>query len=163
MAEPLERALGRRLRGARKVAVVGVGDELQASDRLGILAARDVEGLRLPGVKVFLAGTTPESFTAPIRRYRPERILLLDAADMGERPGSVAVVAPGRVAGARLSTHALPLTVVIEYLEETTGAAVILVGIQPDLSAEGSLPTSAEKAGLTRLMGILQRLLHDRV
>lgn len=147
-----ESRLRERLQGADRVAVVGVGDELNVHDRLGMIAAREIEGLHLENLRVFYAGTVPESVTGPIRRYRPDAVLLLDAADMGARPGSVAFVRPEDIRASLLSTHALPLSVVMEFLEKDTGARVMLIGIQPDLSAQGFLPAGAEQAGLTRLL-----------
>jgi len=147
-----EQRLRRRLRGAKRVAVVGIGDELAPHDRLGMLAAREVEGLHLPNVKVFMAGTVPESVTGPVRRYRPDHVLLLDAADMGARPGTVAIVKAGEVQASLLSTHALPLSVVMEFLAKDTKAAVTLVGIQPNTAHHGETPCSQEQAGLTRLL-----------
>ncbi len=150
--EGFEINLRRRLRGARRVAVVGIGDELSVHDRLGMLAAKEIEGLHLENLRVFLAGTVPESITGPIRRYRPDTIVLVDAADMGARPGTVALLEPEQVRASLLSTHALPLSVVMEFLEKDTGARALLVGIQPDLGAQGFAPAGAEQAGLTRLL-----------
>ena len=144
--------LRRRLMHAKRVAVVGVGDELNVHDRLGMLAAREIEGLHLENLQVFYAGTVPESVTGPIRRYRPDTVVLLDAADMGARPGTVALLEPQEIRASLLSTHALPLSVVMEFLEKDAGARVILVGIQPDLGAQGFAPARAEQAGLTRLL-----------
>lgn len=147
-----EARLRRRLQGAKRIAVVGIGDELNVHDRLGILAAREIEGLHLENLRVFYAGTVPESVTGPIRRYKPDAVVLLDAADMGARPGSVALVQPDEIRANLLSTHALPLSVVMEFLAKDTGARVLLIGIQPDLAATGFSPASAEQAGLTRLL-----------
>jgi len=155
----LEQVLGRELAGARRVAIVGIGDELSRHDRLGILAARDVEALHLPAVQVFLAGTLPESFTGPIRRSKPDHVILLDAADMGARPGTVAVIGAQHIRGSRLSTHALPLSLVIKYLESDVGTRVSLVGIQPDLAANAAAPTAAEIAGVTHVVATLHRVL----
>ncbi len=147
-----EARLRGRLQGARRVAFVGVGDELNVHDRLGVLAANEVGGLHLANVRVFHAGTVPESVTGPIRRYKPDAVILLDAADMGLRPGSVAIVQPKEIQASLLSTHALPLSVVMEFLAKDTRARVLLIGIQPDLAAQGFTPSSAEQAGLTRLL-----------
>ena len=147
-----ETRLRRRLRGAKRVAVVGVGDELNAHDRLGVLAAKEIEGLHLENVRVFHAGTVPESVTGPVRRYRPDAIVLMDAADMGARPGTVAMVEPEQIHASLLTTHALPLSVVMEFLEKDTGARATLIGIQPDLKAQGFAPAGSEQAGLTRLL-----------
>ncbi len=156
-----EGRLRRRLQGAHRIAVVGVGDELNVHDRLGMLAAKEVEGLHLDNLRVFFAGTVPESVTGPIRRFRPDAVVLLDAADMGVRPGSVAIVRPEEVQANLLSTHALPLSVVMEFLAKDTGAKVLLVGIQPDLTAQGFVPAASEQAGLTRLLVSLFRILGE--
>lgn len=158
-APSFEVAFARRLRGARRVAVVGIGDELKRDDRLGTLAAQAVEALRLPNVAVFLAGTVPESFSAPIRRSRADHVVLLDAADMGRKPGTLAVINEGRVSAVRLSTHALPLTVFMEYVRTTAKAKVTLVGIQPDLSSAAVEPTKEERAGLARAAKAVKSLL----
>ena len=148
----LETRLRRFLQGTKRVAFVGVGDELNVHDRLGMLAAREIDGLHLEGIRVFLAGTVPESVTGPIRRYKPGAIVLLDAADMETRPGTVAFVDPKQIRASLLTTHALPLSVVMEFLEEDTGARALLLGIQPELSAAEETPTAAEQAGLTRIL-----------
>jgi len=157
----LEGELRERLGGAARVAIVGIGDELQVHDRLGILAGREIEALHLPGARVFLAGTVPEAVTGPIRRFHPEHILLLDAADLGERPGTVAVIGPERVVMRAPSTHSLPLSVVIRYLEESLRVPVTLIGIQPDLASDAAdlTATAAEEAGLARIVGCMQSCL----
>jgi Ni,Fe-hydrogenase maturation factor len=82
---------------------------------------------------------------------------------MGTRPGTVAILSSGDVQGARLSTHALPLTVLIAYLEETMGVPATLVGIQPDLEAKGPSLTAAEQAAVARVVCAFQRLLGPRL
>jgi hydrogenase 3 maturation protease len=121
-----------RLKDARRIAVVGVGDELQPFDRLGMDAAKKIDQVHLSDVGVFFAGTVPESITGPLRRFRPDHTLFLDAADMGARPGTIAVIDPERIQVSLFSTHALPLSVVMDYVEREIGTGVTLIGIQPD-------------------------------
>ena len=125
-------ALGCRLQGARRIAVVGIGDELSPLDCLGMKTAREIEEMCLPGVKVVLAGLLPESMTGPLRLFRPDVVLFLDAAEMGVRPGTIAIVEPGAIMAALFSVHVLPLSVVMEFVERDLGTEVILLGIQPD-------------------------------
>ena len=132
--DPVFDTLQHRIKNARRLAIVGIGDELIPPDRLGMYAAREIEKQQLPGVEVFLAGTVPESITGPLRRYQPDHVLFLDAADMGARPGTIAVIEPEQIQASLVSTHVLPLSVVMEYVERETGAGVTLLGIQPDLS-----------------------------
>lgn len=148
----LESCLRRRLLGVKRLAVVGVGDEMNVHDRLGMLAAKEIDGLHLENVAVFYAGTVPETVTAPVRRFKPDAVLFLDAADLGARPGTVACVEPGDIAARLLSTHSLPLSVVMGFVEKETGARATLVGIQPDLAAQTFTPSGPEQAGLTRLL-----------
>jgi hydrogenase 3 maturation protease len=129
--DPAFAALRERLKGTRTLAVVGIGDELSRADRPGMAAAEEIQRQDLPGVRVFLAGTIPENITGPLRRYQPDHVLLLDAAEMGERPGTISVIAPGQVRARLFSTHALPLPVVMDYIERDIGAPVTLLGIQP--------------------------------
>ena len=131
-AGAFEAELARRLGGATRIAVLGIGDDLNPRDRVGIVAALFLHALEVPEVTCYLTGTMPENFTGALRELGPSHVLMIDAADLGEAPGSVGIIHPARVRGQRFSTHAMPLTLVIEYIEEEVGAEVILVGIQPD-------------------------------
>lgn len=150
-----------RLAGARRIAVVGIGDELSPVDRPGVLAARRIEALHLPGTRVFLAGTVPESMTGPVKSFRPDHIILLDAAEMGRPPGTVAVLDPGTVRASLFSSHALPLPVVMDYLKTETGATVILLGIQPDLTKVHDDLPAAEDDLVAGAMKDLARVLQN--
>lgn len=154
-----ERRLRARLGKVKRLAVVGVGDELSPHDRLGMLAAKEIDGLHLPAVKVFLAGTVPESVTGPVRRYKPDHTVLLDAADMATRPGTVAIVKADEIQARLFSTHALPLSLVMEFLAKDTKAPVTLIGIQPDTRCHGDSPSALEEAGLTRLLVTVHRIV----
>ncbi len=153
--ERFEEAFVRSLSGATRIAILGIGDDLNPLDRPGIVAAILIHELERPNVHVFLAGTMPENFTGGLRALRPTHVLMIDAAEMGMPPGSLGIVHPGQVRGQRFSTHAMPLTLVIEYLETDLGATVVLVGVQPDAAA----PTDETGAALSpAVMDGLQRL-----
>ncbi len=160
--DAFERKLRRHLKGASCVAVLGVGDEAHPRDRLGIAAARRVKALRLKGVHVFLTGIAPESFTGPVRRLKPDVVLILDAADWGARPGSLAVLEPSRLAARLLSTHSLPLAVLVKYLRNSVRVEAVVVGIQPSLRSRERGPTRAEASACARLARTVQRALAPR-
>lgn len=151
--------LRQRLGGAHRVAVVGIGDRLLPFDRLGMLAAEAIEDLRLPGVRVFLAGTVPESMTGPIRRFEPEHVLFIDAAEMGAPPGTVSIVEPEGIHATLFSSHVLPLSLVMEFLEKDAHTRVTLIGIEPDTHSRDSEPTPGEQEGLEHLLGAVNRVL----
>lgn len=159
--DPVFPDLRRRLEGTSLLAVVGIGDELSPSDRLGMTAAREIERQGIPGVHVFLAGTVPENITGPLRRYRPDHVILLDAAEMGKRPGTIAPVEPGQVRVGLFSTHALPLPVVMEYIERDIGIPVMLLGLQPETSSPGNSLSDTDRRYFEENLRQVSEVLRD--
>lgn len=117
-----------------RVAVVGVGNELNGDDAVGVAVLRALQAaLPQPPAHLLLleGGLAPENFTGPLRRFAPDAVLLVDAANMGERPGSVRLVDLNLVDGMSGSTHTLPPTVLAEFLLVELHCQVLLLGIQP--------------------------------
>jgi hydrogenase 3 maturation protease len=160
--DPIFPDLRRRLRGTRLLAVVGIGDELSPSDRLGMTAAREIDHQGIPGVQVFLAGTVPENITGPLRKYRPDHVLFLDAAEMGERPGTFTRIEPGQVSAGLISTHALPLPVVMEYIERDIGIPVTLLGIQPETRSPGTILSDTDRGYFEENLRQVSEVLQNR-
>jgi hydrogenase 3 maturation protease len=156
-----EDSLALHLGGATRLAVLGIGDDLDPRDRPGILAALLVHELGVPNVTVFLTGTMPENYTGALRSLRPSHVLLIDAAEMGRPPGSLGLIHPENVRGQRFSTHAMPLTLVIGYLERELRAKTVLLGVQPDpMPPTASVETSlspAVQSGLFQLRAAFDR------
>ena len=123
--------LRQKLAGATRIAIIGIGDEVSPVDWPGMFVAREIAAMKIPGTRVFLAETVPETMTGPVRVFRPDHILIFDAAEMGCPPGTVDIIEPSTIDAGTFSTHALPLSVVMTYLKHETGATVILLGIQP--------------------------------
>ncbi len=71
-----------------RTAILGIGQELRGDDALGLEIARRLQK-KLSGredVLILLAGPAPENFTGALRRFAPQRVILVDAALMGEPP-----------------------------------------------------------------------------
>lgn len=116
-----------------RTALVGIGNELNGDDAVGILAVRALRA-RLgdqPHLLLVEGGLAPENFTGPLRRFAPEWVILIDAAEMGCEPGAVAWVDWRQVDGLSASTHSLPPTVLGQYLMAELGCQLGLIGIQP--------------------------------
>lgn len=82
-------------------------------------------------IAVFDGRTVPENYTGAIRRENPSHIILIDAACMGETPGFIRTIDKNQISKYHLSTHAMPLSFLIKYLEQSTEAKIILIGIEP--------------------------------
>jgi len=115
------------------VAVLGIGNELNGDDAAGVLAARALKAAWAQDENrlVIEAGLAPENYTGPLRRFQPDLVLLVDAAEMGQPPGTLAWADWGEAGGWSGSTHTLPPNVLARFLVEELGCRVILVGIQP--------------------------------
>jgi hydrogenase 3 maturation protease len=134
----------------RRVAVVGVGNELMGDDGVGmhvVRALRERAGAR-PDLAVFETGTAPENFTGPLRRFRPTVTILVDAADLGERPGAVAWADWQASDGLSASTHTLPPSVFARYLVEALGSHVLLLAVQPETFEFGQPLSPAVQAAV---------------
>lgn len=118
--------------GPARVALLGIGNELNGDDGAGVAVARALRarlGSR-PHLLLIEAGPAPESFTGPVRRFNPAIVLLVDAAAMDSAPGTVALLSWDEIDGLSASTHTLPPSVLSRYLMETLGCPVLLLAIQ---------------------------------
>ncbi len=86
---------------------------------------------------VLIGETAPENVTGEIRRLRPSDVLFVDAADLGERPGSVRLFSSNEVVGVSSSTHTLPMHVIADYLRQELGCRIHVLGLQPKSVAFG--------------------------
>lgn len=118
-----------------KVAIVGIGNKLRSDDAAGILVAQKLMQSRcvrhLKHVLVMDAGHAPENMTGELRRFAPGVIMLIDAAEMGELPGTVRSIPMEDLDGMSASTHSMPLSMLAGYLTLELHCDVALLGIQP--------------------------------
>jgi hypothetical protein len=74
------------------VAIVGIGNELNGDDGAGVWVLRNLKDVigRVADSPVLIidAGTAPENVTGALRKFAPELILLIDAAQLNEPPGT---------------------------------------------------------------------------
>jgi hydrogenase 3 maturation protease len=127
--------------------VLGIGNRLGGDDAAGAYVV-DILNQRQHRAKAPLhaeiipivigidAGTAPESYTSVIRQRRPDLLILVDAADMGLPPGALRTIMPEKISVLSFSTHSMPLSMFMSYVEEFCGKA-LLVGVQPEQTDTG--------------------------
>lgn len=130
----------RRPDSALRAVVVGVGHDLRGDDAAGLLAARALKPLLAAhdDVLVVEGGPAPENVTGALRRFRPDFVLLIDAAQFDAPPGTVRWLDWRAAAGMGASTHAGSLSMVGQYLSAELGCEVALLGIQLGGNALGA-------------------------
>ena len=136
----LQNLLNRQAAKAR-IAIVGIGNTLRSDDAAGVLVARTLIASRLfrdrESVLVMDAGHAPENGTSALRRFEPGTVLLVDAVDMSESPGSIRWVDMDEIEGMSASTHSLPLSMLARYLNWELKCEVTLLGVQPKSNEVG--------------------------
>jgi len=95
-------------------------------------------------IRIFVGETAPENLTGEIKKFRPTHLVLLDAADAGgKKPGAISLIQHDLLrGGSSISTHNMPVNVLIQYIQQSVPCKVLILGIQPK-SHEFGQPLSA--------------------
>jgi len=119
-----------RLRGARRIVVLGIGSALRGDDAVGPRLARRLGRMKADGVMVLDCATSPECYTGRVKDFKADHVVLVDAVEAGLEPGGVVVLSGDQLSGLAYNAHRLPLRLLATYLKEELGAEVTLVGVQ---------------------------------
>lgn len=129
-----------------RIAIVGIGNRLNGDDAAGPLVAQALKeklGGAAPQADRFLvldAGPSPEAFSGPLRRFSPDLILMVDAAELSQPPGTVEYFDWSVAQGMSASTHTLPPSLLAKFLIDELGCQIRLLGIQPgQLNLDGGV------------------------
>ena len=126
---------------AQKIAILGIGNDLKADDGIGPYIIDQLQNQNPPHIELINASTVPENFMSHLIQSNPQLILLIDAALMQADPGTIKLIDKDSIGGVAFSSHQLPLTFFIEYLENNITTTILILGIQP-LTDEFTLPLS---------------------
>ena len=126
------RVIDGRVNGAPFAGIVlTAGSVLRADDAAGPVLSKKMEDAPLAGWYTIDGGQTPEDDIIEVKRERPPRLVLVDAADMALPVGSIRLLDKSDVARKSMfTTHSLPLSILIEEIEQSCDD-IVFVGIQP--------------------------------
>ncbi|ENF9938229.1 hydrogenase maturation peptidase HycI, partial [Enterobacter hormaechei] len=110
-----------------------VGNSMMGDDGAGPLLA-ELCAANPPGSWVVIdGGSAPENDVVAIRELRPDRLLIVDATDMGLNPGEIRLIDPDDIAEMfMMTTHNMPLNYLVDQIKDDVGE-VLFLGIQPDI------------------------------
>jgi hydrogenase 3 maturation protease len=139
MAKDWKKSVTAGVKGRGRIVILGVGNPLKGDDAAGLLCAeallKGIPAKDRRGVKILRTYDVPENYTGIIRKFRPTRVIIIDAALAGLKPGDIFVLEKEKIAIEEISSHKIPLMVLISYLEQSIGCRVTVIGIQAyDLS-----------------------------
>ena len=157
----------KRLEGCSRIAVLGIGSELRGDDVAGVLLVREL-GLMANkrrfshlAFEGFEGGNAPENATGFIKGFKPSHIIVVDAADISLAPGECREIDPEELGDIPFSTHTLPMKIVTDYLKQATGAAISIIGVQPENLDFGRAPSKALKRGVRRLSRRMYEIMRE--
>lgn len=162
----LKTTLRERLDQAVRIAFLGIGSELRGDDACGILVAESLKAcIRKSPLsrkfKVFIGGTAPENITGEIKRFNPTHLVLIDAADLGKRAGQIRLINPEEAGGVSFCTHQLPIKIMVDYLTQSLGCTITIIGIQPK-KIDFGVPVSRQvQAAVRSVSGALKEIIRD--
>ena len=144
-----------------RVAILGVGNEMNGDDGAGVCAVRGLAARSpaLPGTLLIEAGAAPESYTGPLRRFKPALVSAIDAAVLGVEAGATAWLDWRDADGLSASTHTLPPSVLAKFLQADIGCKVAIIGVQPARVEMGSGLSPAVAQAVRTLAGQLHEWL----
>jgi hydrogenase 3 maturation protease len=147
-----------------RIAILGVGNPLRSDDAAGVLVARlllqRAVAAATDDVLILEAGHAPENRTGELRKFAPEVVLIIDAADIGEKPGTIQLIPEASIDGMSASTHSLPLSMLAHYLKSDLDCVVAFLGIQPDSNEVGERVSPEVLAAVNELVDALNALMH---
>ena len=148
---------------SRKIVFLGVGNIERGDDSAGCLVIQELKKIvgKRKDKKILLldGGESPESLTGEIRAFGPDLTAIVDAAVAGHEPGTVYIVDRDKISQDDLTTHRMPLTLLICYLEESVGCRVIMIGIEPKNLRLGDRVSEEVKASVQILSEQLARIM----
>jgi hydrogenase 3 maturation protease len=137
--------------------LLGVGNTWNGDDGIGPWVAQQLQDENWGTID---CGTAPESFTSSIKKAAPCCLVIVDAAEMNLPAGEMRIIPKEKIdESCLLSTHSLPLSMIITYLEEAA-TMIVLVGIQPK-RLRGPLSREARNAGMQLIDMLKNEALHQ--
>ena len=110
-----------------------VGNSMMGDDGAGPLLAERFQAEPQGDWVLVDGGSAPENDVVAIREMRPDRLLIVDATEMGLNPGEIRVINPDDIAEMfMMTTHNMPLNYLVDQIKADVGE-VIFLGIQPDI------------------------------
>jgi hydrogenase 3 maturation protease len=154
----------KRLReiGARRLAIIGVGNSLKGDDFAGSLVAKKLMSrFNQTGHHPLIldAEDAPENFTEEIRAYGADAVIFIDSAAMGCSPGTVKLVPIDETQYPYFSTHNLPLKLLNSVMGDVEDS--FLIGIEPKTTEFCERMSEEVKAAVTQVVQIIHKVIAE--
>lgn len=110
--------------------ILCIGNKYGGDDSIGPYVAEKLKKEKISDMSVIDCGTNPENYTSVIKSIRPKKLIIIDAVEMNLKPGEIRLIKKEKIGVMHISTHNIPISLLINYLEKYVGE-IIFIGIQP--------------------------------
>ncbi|HDN81760.1 MAG TPA: hydrogenase maturation peptidase HycI [Methanomicrobia archaeon] len=122
-----------------------IGNRYNGDDAIGPYVADKLKQEDLDEFLILDCSTVPENFTSLVKKNNPTNLIIIDATDMGLPPGEMRRISKDMIGSMHVSTHNIPLSILVSYLEHYV-KNVFIIGIQPE-NMDGSMGEEVKKSG----------------
>jgi hydrogenase 3 maturation protease len=142
------------------VVVMGLGNPCRGDDAAGSLVARKVR--EVLGQNAIDAQDVPENYLCQVVDLQPDTVVLIDSVDLSAAPGTVALLDKEQMVAYWPGTHRVPISLLMNYLEQQTRARVMLIAIQPYQTSFLQAITPAVLSSVEAIAGALITAISSR-
>jgi len=136
---------------------------LRGDDIIGVLIAEALhKSKKRPScLKAFVGCTAPENITGEVKKFLRNakddaaHIILVDAAQMDAKPGTIKLLEAEAIKGTSFSTHVLPLPILMSYFQAQINCGVSVIGIQPAHTDFGAEPSKEVLRTVNKVISII--------
>lgn len=157
-AEDIRSIIKSKMKG--RVAIVGIGNILRGDDGLGPKFIEILKTKPAMSAGLFDCGTAPENYIFPILATSCDTVVLIDAADLGMRPGDSKVFDLDQISSVSFSTHNPSPRLFTDLLKTgKDNLNIFIVSVQPKTTALGESISKEVLRGLETLANIFSEIL----
>ncbi len=136
-----------------------IGNKDGGDDSVGPYIADQLKKEKNKDIFVIDAGTAPENYTGNVKKINPEILIIIDAIDMDLKPGDIRIVPRKKIGVMHVSTHGIPISVLVKYLEKYV-KKILIIGIQPK-EMTGKLTKTVKKSAESLIETILKEKTNE--
>lgn len=122
---------------------VAVGNDYRRDDGVGLYIYKNIckaikgkniiktnNGDSTSIIEFFNAGSIIENYVFDLIAKEPKKIIIIDAANFSQKTGDVGIFNIGNLPDTSLSTHNIPLSVIISVIKSEINTEIVFLGIQ---------------------------------
>ncbi len=127
--ERLKALLQEALKSDNPVVLVGIGNTLRGDDGIGVKIAEALkDSLECSKIRVIVVEDRVDMLGRFLGDLKPSLMIFFDAADFGGKPGEIRILDLAEASGKTISTHLIPLDVILKVIGVASPSYVI--GVQ---------------------------------